>query len=981
MMIQTKPNSGRAVVELTRHLWRGGQYAHWWSLSQDGEKESHWFEVDKPEPPSLEWGERNQYFSVHSGSVKGSKNQRVTNDTVAAMNCLFGDFDAKDEVLPDEYAPHLPGDFDSLKPADQKTAIKAAQVEAMMLDLPKYKARAMARIRLCPLAPTWINDTGGGYQCFWFFADTVIVGDHNRERLKALQGAWAELIGADSGAKDLARVLRMPGSANVKPHFAPNYPIVTVVEREDSRLYSLADFEELTGIDDDWQKAQAAQATNTARPKQPTSDRVIDRFNSTVSIVDLLARNGYKIARTFKDTTRLVRPGGTSQSVTVWNHANRSFHHSSSDPLHGNDHGWDAYDVFKVLEHNGDYNAAFIAAKKAVGLWDADIGGAQAFAAMNGKTAYASTGEQARSNIPLSYTGPAFWRNRDHDEPVIITGSLPPIDGIAWYSILGSNAGLPGDELLLLGQEMPPTVPDVTPTTDTVDKAATANSGDGLPRIQVNNRQLNHVLSDALGAVVRRNSLTPAAPVICTRGGQLSRVLPSSKVVQSITQSALTGIFADVADWVSIKEVQRSEPKIVISNVYPPREVVSTFLGLGEWPALPELVGVISAPAYVGNGHWVQTTGYDAVSGLYLVDDVKIGDTTPTAQRVEWAKEQILIELLGDFPFKDEASRAHAVALTLLPFVRHHIPGATPLHLTEAPTQGTGKGLLTSACSFPALGEEIPSMTAGKDDDEWRKRLTALLQAGGSHANIDNITGKLESASLSAVLTQAIWEDRQLGATHMLRLPIRTIWTATANNVQMDQDIARRCVWIRLDANMERPQERTGFRHDDLLGWAKKHRGDLVTAAMILVNNWVERGEPLGDYTKGSFQAWAKTMGGILDAAGIPGFLANERELSDTAVSEGQAWKAFVEAWADAHHEQWVTVKDLFPIASHYDPPAPPQGLGLLDDLLGAGNERSRQSRLGRQFAQMADRVIGDWKITRGNAVKGYQQWRLARVS
>jgi len=54
----------------------------------------------------------------------------------------------------------------------------------------------------------------------------------------------------------------------------------------------------------------------------------------------------------------------------------------------------------------------------------------------------------------------------------------------------------------------------------------------------------------------------------------------------------------------------------------------------------------------------------------------------------------LLDELLIDFPFADEASRANALALLLLPYVRPLIVGPTPLHLITAPTQGTGKDLL-----------------------------------------------------------------------------------------------------------------------------------------------------------------------------------------------------------------------------------------------------------------------------------------------
>jgi hypothetical protein len=368
MATMTKPNSGRALRELTNYLWRGGQYAYWWSLSQDGVKETHWFPVDKPEPPSQTWGERHQYFGVHPTTVKRQTWERATNETVAAINCLFADFDAKDEVLPDEYAPFLPDNFDDLSPTKQKPIVKAAQEQAMMLELPGYKARALARMQQCPLCPTWLIDSGGGYQCYWLLADTVIVDAGNRDRLKLLQNAWAEQIGADTGVKDLARVLRMPGSANVKSYFAPNYPIVTVVERDDTRLYTLADFEGLTGVDDVWMAAKDAKP-----PKRDTvGDSIIAQFNEAVKVGDLLTQRGYQLGKSFKGIERYSRPGRDKgqTSVVVWTESNRSYHHSSSDALYCGDHSRDAYDVFTQLEHGGDGKAAYMAAKKELGLWE-----------------------------------------------------------------------------------------------------------------------------------------------------------------------------------------------------------------------------------------------------------------------------------------------------------------------------------------------------------------------------------------------------------------------------------------------------------------------------------------------------------------------------------------------------------------------------------------------------------------------------------
>ena len=41
----------------------------------------------------------------------------------------------------------------------------------------------------------------------------------------------------------------------------------------------------------------------------------------------------------------------------------------------------------------------------------------------------------------------AVWRNKDHDQPVTVTGELGEQDGKKFYSIEGSNTGISQDEL------------------------------------------------------------------------------------------------------------------------------------------------------------------------------------------------------------------------------------------------------------------------------------------------------------------------------------------------------------------------------------------------------------------------------------------------------------------------------------------------------------------------------------------------------
>ena len=146
--------------------------------------------------------------------------------------------------------------------------------------------------------------------------------------------------------------------------------MVKVVRRADTRLYELAQFEELTGVDEVSMAAQQAK-----RPHRKTADDVIDRFNAEVKIGNLLLAHGYQLGRTYANIERYSRPGREKgqTSVVVWTDENRSYHHSSSDPLYTNGHSRDCFDVFTRLEHTSDASAAYVAAKKQFGLWEEPV--------------------------------------------------------------------------------------------------------------------------------------------------------------------------------------------------------------------------------------------------------------------------------------------------------------------------------------------------------------------------------------------------------------------------------------------------------------------------------------------------------------------------------------------------------------------------------------------------------------------------------
>lgn len=362
----TAPTSTTSdAAKLLDRCHLNGSYAYFWTIDKNGKKQAHAYAIGKVR--KLPAVDGDIYISVHPLNRSIGANERAHIPDVQAINCFFAEFDGKDEVLESEYYQHLPADYATLtKKKDINTAIKDAKEIVFYANPDPYLARAKKRITAAPVAPSIVVFSGGGFHCYWFLSETVIIDDGNRESIRAMQRDWVRIVEGDKAAADLVRILRVPGTVNCKPGL--KRPMVKIVAESTAAPLSLAEF---AGIIELHPPTEQQADSGACTSREPCNDDVIASFNQSNSVGDILLRNGYTKGSTLADgSVRYSRPGrdATQTSIVIFPNG-RSFHHSGNDALYTEGHSRDAFDAYTNLEHNGDAKAAYEAAKRAQGKW------------------------------------------------------------------------------------------------------------------------------------------------------------------------------------------------------------------------------------------------------------------------------------------------------------------------------------------------------------------------------------------------------------------------------------------------------------------------------------------------------------------------------------------------------------------------------------------------------------------------------------
>ena len=333
----------------------------------------------------------------------------------------------------------------------------------------------------------------------------------------------------------------------------------------------------------------------------------------------------------------------------------------------------------------------------------------------------------------------------------------------------------------------------------------------------------------------------------------------------------------------------------------PTKEIADVWLSRrGFWKART-LRGILTCPTVRPDMSVISTPGYDPATQLYLdlADDFRMpnsgwdGDCLTEQDARDALK--LIDDLLVDFPFISEADRSVARSGIITPVIKGALDKRM-LHAYDASNAGTGKTYLIEVSTAIALGKSPPvSSFSMKNEGENESRVQALLLSGTPIGVIDNVNGVLGGDLLCQACTSQTIAIRMFHTQRNIIVDNNLCLYANGNNLTIVGDLVRRSMVSRLDAKMERPEQRV-FRKKPL-DMVLANRGIYLAAVITIVRAHARAGYPGSQNLQASdFLDWNKRVRGALLWLGCADPLdTTERTYAEDPGRVGL--RSFMEAW------------------------------------------------------------------------------------
>jgi len=474
--------------------------------------------------------------------------------------------------------------------------------------------------------------------------------------------------------------------------------------------------------------------------------------------------------------------------------------------------------------------------------------------------------------------------------------------------------------------------------------------------------------------------LLATCPTLFERGVPVAIILPADGGTPQAVPLTLTNVVMRVHELA--QPVRISAKGVPVPTRFPDWAARSYLELKGEW-GLPPLAGLTGAPLLGSDGSIRAARGYDRETGLWMVSAPKLDvPSKPTRDQAE-ASLDILRRTFCTFPFADADRRfdkrrgvdvvdlrtdpgqdeSTFLAALLGAACRPSLPFVPGLLLT-APSingAGTGKGLLTRSIAAIAYGSMPHAIAQGHDRHELDKRIVAELIGASPMLFLDNLNSTtLHSETLAQAMTERPARVRILGRSETMPLNAVVFVVVTGNGLLVSEDLVRRFIESKLDAQREDPEGRRfapGF-----LDGIRERRAKLLSAVLTIWRwgrqnvNTITEGKPLG-----GFEEWAEWCRDPLLELGCCDPVERMSEMKQIDPRRRMV-ADFLRMWYRRYRESLVKASELDDVVL---------------DILGPKESRKRQW-VTAQIESFVNTRAGGYMLTRENR-EGKGKWAVMR--
>lgn len=412
---------------------------------------------------------------------------------------------------------------------------------------------------------------------------------------------------------------------------------------------------------------------------------------------------------------------------------------------------------------------------------------------------------------------------------------------------------------------------------------------DDKPEVKLDG-ELHERISDAMKALAEHpNVFQKDGKLVC-----IGKSVANGVELISMGETRVQEMMSECANWMVFAAKETDYKK-----TQPPKRLAEHLVKRGDWEFIKPIHAVTAFPVLNPSGRLHSAKGFDDVTKTYFAGSVDV--QVPDAPTVEDAKAAVgvLLDVVGDFPFVNDAHKSAWLAALLSPLSRYMHEGNIPLVVIQANDRRVGKSKLATIIGMIVTGKMPATMTHVANGEEERKRIGTILMAGYPVVLIDNVESQFGTGgNMNALITSRVYMDRKLGENAALRAENNATWIVNGKNMTLAPDMAQRSLHIRLQCDEEKPELRDGFKYPNLERHVQEHRAELLGAALIILRGYVVAGMPAQNLSAwGSFESWSNLIRGALVWAGLPDPALTREELEEEADTELSFEVGLIEGW------------------------------------------------------------------------------------